>query len=69
MNDDGDDFLTGNDFNSLRRTGTGPVTIGGFLRRSQQTLLDSPWQVLQVNDRDPVTAKSDYYRILIILMH
>jgi len=29
---------------------SGPVTIGGFLRRSQQTLLDTPWQVLQVTN-------------------
>ena len=24
---------------------SGPVTIGGFLKRAQRTLLDTPWQV------------------------
>ncbi|XP_018571015.1 DNA polymerase epsilon catalytic subunit A [Anoplophora glabripennis] len=27
---------------------SGPVTIGGFIQRAQRTLLNTPWQVLQV---------------------
>lgn len=25
-----------------------PGTLGGFLRRAQRTLLDTPWQIIQV---------------------
>ena len=28
---------------------SGPVTIGGFLKRAQRTLLDTPWQVRTFN--------------------
>ena len=28
---------------------SGPVTIGGFLKRAQRTLLDTPWQVTTFN--------------------
>jgi len=27
---------------------SGPVTIGGFLKRAQRTLLDTPWQIIQL---------------------
>ena len=30
------------------RAGRGAATIGGFLRRAQRTLLDSPWQIVHV---------------------
>jgi DNA polymerase epsilon subunit 1 len=40
-----------NDFGlgtSMTRKNQGPATLGGFLRQAQQTLINSPWQVIQV---------------------
>ena len=30
------------------RTGNKSGSIGGFLKRTQRTLLDTPWQIIQV---------------------
>jgi DNA polymerase epsilon subunit 1 len=34
----------------IQSVGRNPAagTLGGFLRRAQQTLLDTPWQIIQV---------------------
>jgi len=37
----------------------GPVTLGGFLKRAQRTLLDTPWQVIQIAE----TGKPGLYKV------
>jgi len=33
-------------------------TLGGFIRRAQRTLLDSPWQIIQVMNHSIVLASA-----------
>ncbi|XP_068152320.1 DNA polymerase epsilon catalytic subunit 1 [Drosophila tropicalis] len=33
---------------TMARSGTAAATLGGFLRRAQRSLLDQPWQILQL---------------------
>jgi DNA polymerase epsilon subunit 1 len=38
---------------------SGPVTMAGFLRRTQRTLMDTPWQIIQLAE----TATPGLYRL------
>ena len=48
------------------RTGNKSGSIGGFLKRTQRTLLDTPWQIIQVMETgQPGNYNSD--KLVIIL--
>ncbi len=56
---DGNDFDDGGIGLGVVRAGR-PGTLGGFLRRAQRTLLDTPWQVIQIAETSqPGTNKYD----------
>ena len=38
-----------NELGKVVRTAGKPSTLGGFLRRAQRTLLDTPWQIIQIS--------------------
>lgn len=48
------------------RTGNKSGSIGGFLKRTQRTLLDTPWQIIQVMETgQPGNYNSDNWEISI----
>ena len=44
---DGSDAGGGDNFGGVVRSGN-RATLGGFLKRAQRTLLDTPWQIIQI---------------------
>ena len=47
---------------------SGPVTIGGFLKRAQRTLMDTPWQVSLVKGIVRTSINYVYIYLLICLI-
>ena len=40
----------GSEMGNIIRSAGKPSTLGGFLRRAQRTLLDTPWQIIQITE-------------------
>ena len=50
----------GNEIGKVVRTAGKPSTLGGFLRRAQRTLLDTPWQIIQIS---PISGSPGVFKV------
>ena len=49
-----------NEIGKVVRTAGKPSTLGGFLRRAQRTLLDTPWQIIQIS---PISGSPGVFKV------